>query len=160
MTIGLSAVISDCPSRCAPRIAEPRKACPSTPSSVLSASSPSWLLPENRPVRRPYVVTGVSSQPNSVSVTSTIFIGPPCSCQSVGISPGEPGSSLAGCLGIDGCQPFVLGCRQEPLIRGHEGHGLAQGGLQSKRRRQVYRVEATQSVPLDQDSSRVEVLGV
>src|SRR6266498_2859263 len=44
---------------------EPRKAWPLTPSSVSMVTRPSWLLPLNFPVCRPYVVTGISSQPNS-----------------------------------------------------------------------------------------------
>src|SRR5262245_49782725 len=65
--------MSDSPSRWAPRCAEPRNAWPSTPSSVRTVSRPSWLLPLNRPVCRPYVVAGMSVQANSVSVTSVIF---------------------------------------------------------------------------------------
>src|SRR5712692_10710070 len=73
-TTGFRYWMSDCPSRCAPRIEEPRKACPLTPSSVSMVTRPSWLLPLNFPVCRPYVVAGISSQPNSVRWTSVIFM--------------------------------------------------------------------------------------
>src|SRR6266852_8864435 len=73
-TTGFRYWIRDWPSRCAPRIEEPRKACPLTPSSVSMVTSPSWLLPLNFPVCRPYVVAGISSQPNSVRWTSVIFM--------------------------------------------------------------------------------------
>src|SRR5213593_565306 len=73
ITTGLRNWISDSPSRWAPRWAEPRNACPSTPSSVFIVSRPSWLLPLNRPVCRPYVVAGISVQANRVSVRSVIF---------------------------------------------------------------------------------------
>ena len=53
---------------------EPRKAWPLTPSSVSMVTRPSWLLPLNFPVCRPYVVAGMSSQPNSVRWTSVIFM--------------------------------------------------------------------------------------
>src|SRR5262249_54218779 len=69
--------MSDSASRWAPRCAEPRNAWPSTSSSVRTVSRPSWLLPLNRPVCRPYVVAGISVQANRVSVTSVIFTGKP-----------------------------------------------------------------------------------
>src|SRR6266852_1236225 len=73
-TTGFRYWMSDCPSMCAPRMEEPRKACPLTPSSVSTVTRPSWLLPLNFPVCRPYVVAGISSQPNSVRWTSVIFM--------------------------------------------------------------------------------------
>src|SRR6266536_5301956 len=66
--------MSDWPSMWPPRIDEPRKACPGTPSSVSTVTRPSWLLPLNRPVWRPYVVAGISSQAKRVSRTSVIFM--------------------------------------------------------------------------------------
>src|SRR5262245_30680865 len=53
---------------------EPRKAWPGTPSSVSMVTRPSWLLPLKRPVWRPYVVAGMSSQAKSVRRTSVIFM--------------------------------------------------------------------------------------
>ena len=57
------------------RLAEPRKACPSTPWSVLMVTRPRSLLPAKRPVWRPYCVAGMSSQAKRVTVTSVIFMG-------------------------------------------------------------------------------------
>src|SRR4029453_19557857 len=100
MTLGLRNWISDSPSRLAPRCAEPRKAWPSTPSSVLIASRPRWLLPLKRPVCRPYVVAGVCVQGKRVSVTSVIFTGrlrsrPSWGCSSSGqVRPQRVGAAL------------------------------------------------------------------
>src|SRR5689334_3097374 len=66
--------MSACASLVAGFIAEPSSACPSMPSSVIRRSRPSALLPANLPVWAPYVVGGMPSQANSVSVTSVIFM--------------------------------------------------------------------------------------
>ena len=73
ISTGLRCVISPCPSVVAEFDAEPRKAWPSTPSSVAMRNSPSALEPANR-LCWPYCVGGMSSQANSVSVTSVIFM--------------------------------------------------------------------------------------
>ena len=66
--------MSDCPSMWAPRMAEPRNACPRIPSSVSIVRRPSWLAPLKVPVCRPYWVAGMPSQAKSVRWTSVIFI--------------------------------------------------------------------------------------
>ena len=55
--------------------AEPRKAWPSTPSSVAMRRRPSALDPANR-LCWPYCVGGMSSQANRVRLTSVIFMVP------------------------------------------------------------------------------------
>ena len=55
--------------------AEPRKAWPSTPSSVAMRNNPSALEPANR-LCWPYCVGGMSSQANKVRLTSVIFMVP------------------------------------------------------------------------------------
>src|SRR6185295_6409217 len=73
---------------------EPRNACPSTPWSVLMVTRPRSLLPEKRPLWRPYCVAGMSSQAKSVTVMSVIFMG------------GLPGATIAGISdrGLPPCQ--------------------------------------------------------
>jgi hypothetical protein len=73
ISIGLRCVISPCPSTAAEFDAEPRKAWPSTPSSVAMRSRPSALEPAKR-LCWPYCVGGMSSQANKVRLTSVIFM--------------------------------------------------------------------------------------
>src|SRR5262245_45173588 len=58
-------------------MADPRKAWPSSPPSVVSRTRPRWLLPPKRPVCRPYCVGGMSSHANSVTSRSVIFMSGP-----------------------------------------------------------------------------------
>src|SRR5262245_31865349 len=74
---------------------------------------PSWLLPENRPVWRPYVVAGMPSQANSVRVTSVIFMGS---------SP-----SMAGIA------PARIACRAQPTPSGGARKGCYTRGVTARR---------------------------
>ena len=55
-------------------VAEPRKALPSMPASVLMLSSPRLLLPDWFCEPEVYLVGGISSQANRVSSTASIFM--------------------------------------------------------------------------------------
>ena len=74
ISIGLMILMMRLASPLAGRLDEPRKLCPSKPWSVLMVTSPRSLFPAKRPLWRPYWVAGMSSQANSVTLTSMIFI--------------------------------------------------------------------------------------